>query len=77
MCCDVKQDLQKKEFDLLFLLASEPDTVFKREDILEQVWGKDVIVGGRTIDVHITKLRERFGDQYFKTIKGIGYRFNI
>ena len=59
------------------LLASKPGKVFKREDILEKVWGNDVIVGGRTIDVHIRKLREKIGDDYFKTVKGVGYKFTI
>ena len=67
--------LPRKEFELLFLLASKPGKVFKREFILESIWGKDVIVGDRTIDVHIRKLREKIGDSYFKTIKGVGYKF--
>lgn len=67
--------LPKKEFDLMYLLASDPKKVFKREEILEKVWGNEVIVGGRTIDVHIRKLRERFGAKSFKTIKGVGYKF--
>ena len=57
------------------LLASLPDHVFEREIILEKVWGSDIVVGDRTIDVHIRKLREKIGDQYIKTIKGIGYKF--
>jgi two-component system alkaline phosphatase synthesis response regulator PhoP len=69
--------LPRKEFELLALLASKPGKVFKREIILEKVWGIDVIVGGRTIDVHIRKLREKIGDDYFKTIKGVGYKFVI
>ena len=69
--------LPKKEFELLSLLASLPNKVFKREDILEKVWGNDVVVGGRTIDVHIRKLREKIGDEYFKTVKGVGYKFII
>ena len=64
--------LPRKEFELLFLLASKPGKVFKREFILESIWGKDVIVGDRTIDVHIRKLREKIGDSFFKTIKGVG-----
>jgi two-component system alkaline phosphatase synthesis response regulator PhoP len=56
-------------------LASKPNKVFKRDDILDQVWGNEVIVGGRTIDVHIRKLREKIGEQYFKTVKGVGYKF--
>ncbi len=67
--------LPRKEFELLFLLSSKPGKVFKREFILESVWGKDVIVGDRTIDVHIRKLREKIGDSYFKTVKGVGYKF--
>ena len=67
--------LPRKEFKLLSLLASKPGKVFKREDILDRVWGNDVVVGGRTIDVHIRKLREKIGEQKFKTIKGVGYKF--
>ena len=67
--------LPRKEFELLFLLCSKPEKVFKREFILESVWGKDVVVGDRTIDVHIRKLREKIGDSYFKTVKGVGYKF--
>ena len=70
-------NLPRKEFELLYLLASRPGKVFKREYILESVWGKDVIVGDRTIDVHIRKLREKIGDTFFKTIKGVGYKFVI
>ncbi len=66
--------LPRKEFELLYLLASKPGKVFKREEILDKVWGNDVIVGGRTIDVHIRKLREKIGDDLFKTIKGVGYK---
>lgn len=67
--------LPRKEFELLALLASKPGKVFKRDEILDKVWGNEVIVGGRTIDVHIRKLREKIGDDYFKTIKGVGYKF--
>ena len=67
--------LPKKEFELLYLLASRPDKVVKREKIMEIVWGSDVVVGDRTIDVHIRKLREKIGDKYFKTVKGVGYKF--
>mgnify|MGYP000870732270 CR=1 FL=1 len=66
--------LPKKEFELLYLLASKPGKVFKREEILSKVWGDDVVVGGRTIDVHIRKLREKIGEELFKTIKGVGYK---
>jgi len=69
--------LPRKEFELLSLLASKPGKVFKREDILQKVWGDEVVVGGRTIDVHIRKLREKIGDDSFKTIKGVGYKFVI
>ncbi|MCL4170066.1 UNVERIFIED_CONTAM: hypothetical protein GTU68_009361, partial [Idotea baltica] len=71
-----KITLPRKEFELLSLLTSKPGKVFKREVILEKVWGSDVIVGGRTIDVHIRKLREKLGDEHFKTVKGVGYKFN-
>ena len=68
--------LPRKEFELLALLTSRPDFVFKREVILEQVWGSEVVVGDRTIDVHIRKLREKIGEHYISTVKGIGYKFN-
>lgn len=70
-------ELAKKEFELLSLLASKPGKVFTREEIFSKVWGADVIVGNRTIDVHIRKLREKIGDDYIKTIKGIGYKFEF
>jgi two-component system alkaline phosphatase synthesis response regulator PhoP len=69
--------LPRKEFELFYLLASKPGKVFKRDEILDKVWGNEVIVGGRTIDVHIRKLREKIGDDYFKTIKGVGYKFEV
>ncbi len=69
--------LPRKEFELLSLLTSKPGKVFKREDILDKVWGNEVVVGGRTIDVHIRKLREKIGDDSFKTVKGVGYKFVI
>ena len=69
--------LPRKEFELLALLASKPGKVFKRQDILDFVWGNDVVVGDRTIDVHIRKLREKIGDHRFKTVKGVGYKFVI
>ena len=72
-----KMSFPRKEFELLLLLASQPDKVFKREKIMEAVWGNDVVVGDRTIDVHIRKLREKMGNSYFKTIKGVGYKFVI
>ena len=70
-------ELAKKEFDLLYLLVSKPGKVFSREEIFNKVWGTDVIVGNRTIDVHIRKLREKIGENYIKTIKGIGYKFEF
>jgi two-component system, OmpR family, alkaline phosphatase synthesis response regulator PhoP len=70
-------NLPRKEFELFYLLASKPGKVFKREEILDKVWGNEVIVGGRTIDVHIRKLREKIGEELFKTIKGVGYKFEI
>ena len=69
--------LPRKEFELLSLLASKPNKVFKREVILDRVWGNEVIVGGRTIDVHIRKLREKIGKRHFVTIKGVGYKYVI
>ncbi len=72
---DRKIVLPKKEFELFSLLTSKPGKVFKREIILDSVWGNEVIVGGRTIDVHIRKLREKIGNDFFKTIKGVGYKF--
>jgi two-component system alkaline phosphatase synthesis response regulator PhoP len=68
--------LPRKEFELLALLSSRPNHVFKRDVILETVWGTDIVVGDRTIDVHIRKLREKIGDKYISTVKGIGYKFN-
>ena len=67
--------LPRKEFELLSLLTSKPNKVFKREVILDKVWGNEVVVGGRTIDVHIRKLREKIGENHFKTVKGVGYKF--
>ena len=69
--------LPRKEFELLSLLASKPNKVFKREVILDSVWGNEVIVGGRTIDVHIRKLREKIGYRHFVTVKGVGYKYVI
>ncbi|RYD88889.1 MAG: response regulator transcription factor, partial [Sphingobacteriales bacterium] len=67
--------LPRKEFELFYLLASKPGKVFKREEILDKVWGNEVVVGGRTIDVHIRKLREKLGDDVVSTVKGVGYKF--
>jgi two-component system alkaline phosphatase synthesis response regulator PhoP len=73
----IEINLPKKEFELLILLANKPDRVFTRDDIYNTIWGNDVIVGERTIDVHIRKLREKIGDDYIQTIKGVGYRFIV
>ncbi len=69
--------LPKKEFELLALLASKPGKVFTRDEILKSVWGDDVVVGDRTIDVHVRKLREKLGEDYIKTVKGVGYKFDF
>jgi two-component system, OmpR family, alkaline phosphatase synthesis response regulator PhoP len=69
--------LPRKEFELFYLLATKPGKVFKREEILDKVWGNEVVVGGRTIDVHIRKLREKIGEELFKTIKGVGYKIEV
>lgn len=70
-------EMPRKEFQLLSLLASKPGKVFTRDEILNNVWGKDVIVGNRTIDVHVRKLRNKLGSHYIKTVKGIGYKFDF
>ena len=70
-----EQSLTKKEYDLLLLLCSKPGKVFNREEILQSVWGGDVVVGNRTIDVHIKRLREKTSSDYIKTVKGFGYKF--
>ena len=70
-------ELPRKEFELLGLLASKPGKVFTRDEIMDRIWGTQVIVGGRTIDVHIRKLREKIGDERIKTIKGVGYKFEV
>jgi two-component system, OmpR family, alkaline phosphatase synthesis response regulator PhoP len=72
---DKSIELPKKEFETLYLLASKPGKVYSRNEILSKVWGRDVIVGDRTIDVHIRKLREKIGEKYVQTIKGVGYKF--
>jgi len=72
-----KVQMAKKEFELLFLLAGKPGKVFTRENILEKVWGDDVLVVDRTIDVHIRKIREKLGDENISTVKGVGYKFEI
>lgn len=73
----IEHNLPRKEFELLSLLASKPGKVFTRDDILKQVWGGQVVVGDRTIDVHIRKLREKFGENCIKTVKGVGYKFEF
>lgn len=70
-------ELAKKEFNLIELLVSKPGKVFTRDEIFRKVWGTDVIVGNRTIDVHIRKLREKMGEDIIKTVKGIGYKFEF
>jgi two-component system alkaline phosphatase synthesis response regulator PhoP len=72
-----KISLAKKEFNLLALLSSKPGKVFNREEILSEVWGREVIVGDRTVDVHVRKLREKIGKEYILTYKGIGYKFEF
>lgn len=74
---DEELSLPKKEFELLVLLSSRPGKVFSRDEILSGVWGADVVVGDRTIDVHIRKLREKLGDERIKTVKGVGYKFEV
>jgi two-component system alkaline phosphatase synthesis response regulator PhoP len=74
---DEEMTLAKKEFELLYLLAAKPGRVFLRNEILNQVWGNDVIVGDRTIDVHIRKIRQKLGMDCIKTVKGVGYKFDL
>jgi two-component system alkaline phosphatase synthesis response regulator PhoP len=69
--------LAKKEFELLHMLASKPGRVFLRNEILNQVWGNEVIVGDRTIDVHIRKVRQKLGVDCITTVKGVGYKFDL
>jgi len=69
--------LPRKEFEILYLLASKPGKVFKRDEIFDKIWGDDVVVGGRTIDVHVRKLREKLGRNYIETVKGVGYKFKV
>lgn len=70
-------NLPKKEFELLFFLAQNPNKVFSRDDLLQNIWGSDVYVLARTVDVHIRKVREKIGDDYITTVKGVGYKFNL
>lgn len=72
-----EMSLPKKEFELLSLLMSKPGKVFTRDSILNDVWGQEIIVGDRTIDVHIRKLREKIGEDHIKTVKGVGYKFDV
>ena len=74
---DVEMSIPRKEFELLALLLSKPGKVFSRETILDVVWGQEVVVGDRTIDVHIRKLREKIGDETIKTVKGVGYKLQL
>jgi two-component system alkaline phosphatase synthesis response regulator PhoP len=69
--------LPKKEFELLFFLAQNPNKVFNREELLQNIWGSDVYVLARTVDVHIRKVREKIGEDYITTVKGVGYKFNL
>lgn len=69
--------LPKKEFELLFFLAQNPNKVFSRDDLLQHIWGSDVYVLARTVDVHIRKVREKIGDDYITTVKGVGYKFHL
>lgn len=69
-------DLPKKEFELLYFLAQHPNQVFSRDDLLHHIWGTDVYVLARTVDVHVRKVREKIGDDYISTVKGVGYKFN-
>ena len=69
--------LPKKEFELLFFLAQNPNKVFNREELLQNIWGSDVYVLARTVDVHIRKVREKIGEDYITTVKGVGYKFNM
>jgi two-component system, OmpR family, alkaline phosphatase synthesis response regulator PhoP len=68
-------NLPKKEFELLYFLAQNPNKVFSREDLLQNIWGSDVYVLARTVDVHIRKVREKIGEDYITTVKGVGYKF--
>lgn len=70
-------ELPRKEFELLFFLAQHPDKVFTREELLQNIWGDDVFILTRTVDVHVRKIREKIGDSYIKTVKGVGYKFSV
>ncbi len=73
---DEEITLPKKEFELLYFLAQNPNKVFGRDELLQNIWGSDVYVLARTVDVHVRKVREKIGDEYIKTVKGVGYKFN-
>ena len=74
---DKEVNLPKKEFELLYFLAQNPNKVFSREDLLQNIWGSDVYVLARTVDVHIRKVREKIGEDFITTVKGVGYKFNL
>ena len=74
---DKKISLPRKEFELLYFLANKPDEVFSRDTLLKNIWGTDVYVLARTVDVHIRKIREKIGDNFISTIKGVGYKFEL
>jgi len=74
---DAKINLPKKEFELLHFLAENPDKVFSRDELLQNIWGTDVYVLARTVDVHIRKVREKIGEGYISTVKGVGYKFDL
>ena len=69
--------LPKKEFELLYFLANNPNVVYSRDELLHNIWGSDVFVLARTVDVHIRKVREKIGEEYITTVKGVGYKFEI
>ena len=78
VCRDEKNEemrLPRKEFELVYFLASHPGRVFSRQELLDQIWGQDVYVVDRTVDVHVRKVREKLGDEYIETVKGVGYKF--
>ncbi|HEY5691867.1 MAG TPA: response regulator transcription factor, partial [Cyclobacteriaceae bacterium] len=74
---DKEMSLPKKEFELLFFLAQNPNKVFSRDELLQNIWGTEVYVLARTVDVHIRKVREKIGDDYITTVKGVGYKFQL
>ncbi|MGI9545111.1 MAG: response regulator [Cyclobacteriaceae bacterium] len=74
---DKETNLPKKEFELLYFLAQHPKKVYSRDELLQRIWGPDVYVVARTVDVHIRKIREKIGDDYISTVKGVGYKFDL